>query len=75
MHITSTPTKSGGRGGKLHAKRGTTPRSIVGSDGGVCILIEGDDGRTYRVILWKEELNQVVEAAKLVSEDETVRGV
>lgn len=65
MNITSSVTN--GRGGKIHAKRGTQPNSVIGSDGGVCIMIDGDDGRTYRVELWQDDLAKICEAAEAVT--------
>lgn len=64
MNITSSVTN--GRGGKIHAKRGTKPKTVIGSDAGVVIMIEGDDGRTYRVELWADDLDLIgAEAGKV----------
>ena len=60
MNITSSPTTSS-RGGKIHCPRGTKPESVIGNHNGVVVMIEGTDGRTYRVELWPEDLRQIAE--------------
>lgn len=64
MNISSTVTN--GRGGKSHVKRGTTANSIIGNENGVVIIVDGEDGRTYRIELWADDLCKIgIEGVKV----------
>ncbi len=71
MQLSSHKTDSD-HGGKCHVgsernRFDTPPFSIIGSRHGVCLMVHGEDGRTYRICLGQHDLRRIQEEAAKVS--------
>ena len=70
MQLSSHKTDSD-RGGKGHIgscdQSNVSPTTVVGSPHGVCIMIDRDDGRTYRIVLHARDLRRICDEARKVT--------